>query len=235
MMNDISKINSQHDTLDIFEWTLKALFEGITGIASSDRKDWGLSIGYLCQRLRGGKFLKTLSDEWNKYREKGEIKDDYMSSEQHQACLQEMLDFLDKDSPDEIRFSFLKKILLITATETTSDRNSVIPQQFMKICRSLSSGEILVMQGAYSFFKNSNIDPNDINVQSWLNNVARESGLKYPSLVESHESELERKKIITDRLYSDKSGVKLGKYYRLTDLGYQICKFIESYDSEEKG
>jgi hypothetical protein len=145
-----------------------------------------------------------------------------------------MLDFLDKDSPDEIRFSFLKKIFLITATETASDRNSIIPQQFMKICRCLSSGEILVMQGAYSYLKAGHIDPNDLNTQSWLRNVAKESGLTYPSLVESHESELERKKIIRGRFYSDKSGVTLGDYYRLTELGYQICKFIESYDSEEK-
>jgi hypothetical protein len=231
MTNDISKINSQHDTADILYRTLQGLFEAITGIASSDRKEWGLSIGYLCQRLRGGKFLRTLSDEWNKYREKGKIKDDYMSSEQHQACLQEMLDFLDKDSPDEIRFSFLKKIFLVSATETTSDRNSVIPQQFMKICRNLSSGEILVMQGAYSCLKRGGIDPNDMDVQHWLHNVAKESGLIYPSLVESYDSGLECKKIIMDRILSDRSGIKPGQYYRLTELGYQICKFIESYDS----
>ena len=65
--------------------TLQALTQALTGIATSDRKDLFLSIGYLFQRLRGRTFLEALNKEWERLREKGRIKDDYPGTEQCQA------------------------------------------------------------------------------------------------------------------------------------------------------
>jgi hypothetical protein len=95
--------------IETIKKTYSALVEFLSGIASSDRKDWALSIGYLLQRVRGGEFLNQLLEKIQKYREKGKIKADYLSTSQCLNCLQEVLNFIDQDSPDEVRFNAMKK------------------------------------------------------------------------------------------------------------------------------
>lgn len=216
-----------HDVLGI---SLTNVAEGITGLASSSRQDLTLSIGHLFQKLRGGQFLSTLLDEWNRYREKGRIKDDYQFSEQHKACLQEMLGFLDKDIPDETRFKFMKQIFLVAATETTSDRNSYLPLQFMRIGRTLTSGEILILNATYHFARDTSLWTQDNSASIWLQKIADQSGLKHPELVEVHEDELMKKNLLSKRSSGDRSGVKLGSHYRLTGLGFSFCNFVEHYN-----
>lgn len=232
MANLVSKEKSKDDTSKILTEIAKGLAEGITGVAASERKDLILSIGHLFQRVRSGRFLRTLMDEWDYYREKGRIKDDYIQTEQHQECLQEMLDFLDKDSPDEVRFSVLKKIFLVAATEMKSMRDSVLPQQYMRLCRGLSAGEILVLSTTYHIAQNDVPKQIDSSAVNWLAKIAENSGLKYWELVEIHERNLIEKNLLTRREQADRSGVRLGKHYRLTGLGYEICQFIEGYDKK---
>ena len=192
--------------------------------------DFQLTVGHLLQSLIKGKFLSQLIREWNEYRNKGKIKEDYQTTDQHIECLQELLDFIDSDLPDEKRFSLLKKIFLVTATETISGRDDVLPQQYMQICRKLTSGEVLVLLGIFQFSKSGKIDPNDTGAVSWLSNIAKAANLEYIELVELHERNLIDKNLLTPRMLGDKSGVRLGQHYRLTDLGYEICKFVEKYD-----
>jgi len=206
-----------------------ALAEGLTGIATSDRKELGLSIGYIFQRLRGGQFLSQLTREWKKFQEKGRIKDDYQFTEQHKVCLQEVLDFLDKDSPDEMRFSALKQVFLLAATEEISDRHSILPQQYMKICRTLTSGEILVLNACYQMTQEEEPSKAREPATRWLDKVAKVSGLEHPALVAFHEDELINKKLLSERLGSERGKVFLNPYFRLTSLAYDICKYIESY------
>jgi hypothetical protein len=231
-MANIVPGKSSLDTSDLLSRTIINLTEGITGIAASERKDLYLSLGYIFQRFRSGKFLQTLKNEWDLLREKGRIKDGYMDTEQHQECLQEMLDFLDKDSPDENRFKLLKEIFLAAATELISDRASVLPQQYMKICRALSSGKVLVLLAVFAIAKAGGWDPNDMGAQNWLNQIAEKSALQYTELIEVHERNLIDKNLITPRTHSDNSGVKLGNHFRLSNLGYNICLFIESYEEK---
>lgn len=150
-MNENTPIVKGKDkTFLMLRETAEGLIQGLFGVAASDRKDLILSIGYIFQRARSGTFLNALLKEWERFRERGRIKDDYVNTDQHQECLQEMLDFLDRDSPDSLRFRMLKAIFLGAATETQSTRDSVLPQQYMSICRSLSSGEALVLQATYA-------------------------------------------------------------------------------------
>ena len=216
--------------------TTRALAEALTGIAASSRSELALSIGYIFQRLRGGEFLGTVSGEWEQYREKGRIKPDYDQTEQHKVCLQELLDFLDKDSPDAIRFDTLKKIFLVAATESVEARESLVPQQYMRVARTLTSGELLVLFACYQIFKD---EPNTTwrqeqfpSVGDWLGRIATQSGLRFPELVELHEQGLEAKRLISPRLHSDRSGVQLKPSYRLTTLGVGLCEFIGSYESD---
>lgn len=234
MTNEIEPISFEKDTPALLSTILTNLFEGLTGIAASERKDWSLSLGHILQRMRGGQFLVTLLREWNQYLEKGRIKDDYQRTEQHKSCLQELLDFLDNDSPDELRFSAMKKIFLIAATEEVSDRNGLLPYQYMRICRSLSSGELIVLNSCYrlsgeDWWKNIEVP----STREWLKTVAKETGLDHYELVELHEDSLIKKKLFTARRYGDGSGVSLQPYYRLTQLGYEICRYIDHYEDQQ--
>ena len=221
------------DTSKLLNDTFNGLIAGLSGIVTSDKKEFFLTIGHLLQRIRAGKFLNTLKDEWNYYKEKGKIKDDYQYTEQHYDCLQEMLEFLDKDIPDEIRFNFLKKIFITTATEKMSSRDSNLPQQYLKIGRQLESGEILILSTEYHYTKENKWPKEDANETSkWFNIITKETGLLYNPLVEIYEESLIKKKLIIDRRISDKSMLTLGKYHRLTELGFAICEYIKFYDKD---
>jgi hypothetical protein len=211
--------------------TLQALTEGLTGIASSDRKDLSLSIGYLLQRLRGQSFLEALNAEWQKLREKGRIHADYSQTEQCHACLQEVLDCLDRDSPDKVRFDFIKGVFLVAAQEKRSDRESVLPQQYMWLARQLSSGDILVLSATYQLSIGSAKCTG--SAREWLSEVAKQSGLKHSGLVEIHEKALMEKHLLTGRDNSDRSGVDT-EQYRLTPLAVGLCEFLIDSDLSEK-
>jgi hypothetical protein len=143
------------------------------------------------------------------------------------------LNFLDKDSPDKLRFSVLKQIFLVAATEQLSDRTSFLPRQFMGIARRLSDGEILILNACYRAYK----DEGDVSWQSeqhpsahvWLSKIATTSHLNHSELIELYEETLIEKKLLTPRQHSDRSGVSLKPYYRLTSLGLAFCEFVNAY------
>ena len=170
------------ETSDILDDTALSILEGLTGIAASKKEALILSAGYIFQGLRKGQFLNILLKEWKNYKEKGRIKDDYQYTEQHKTCLQELLDFLDKNLPDEIAFSFLKKIFLVAATESISDRESILPQQYLRICRNLSSGAILVLIRTYKIAKEQKSGLHQLgSARIWLKELAHETALNYPN------------------------------------------------------
>jgi len=220
------------DGEEVFNATLLALTEALTGIMASDKKEWALSIGHLLQRVRGGRFLKTLSDDWMKYRKKGRIKDDYLDTEQGQACLQEILDSLDKESPDEIRFNAMKAVLLAAATETTTNRDSFLPQQFMRVCRTLSSGELIVLGGSLKVYESNHRFGLNVGTHKecrfWAQHVAAETKLTYADLVLSFERSLAAKGLIAENTGSNDRQFLVTEHLRLTEFGYNLCKFVET-------
>ena len=125
-MSEIVPIEKKlSDTSSLLDKTINGMVEGLTGFASSSRKEIVLSAGHLFQNCRNLGFLNGLKVEWDKLREKGKIKDDYMKTEQHKDCLGQLLEALDKDNPDNVRFDILKKIFLVSSTESKSNRDSV--------------------------------------------------------------------------------------------------------------
>lgn len=210
-----------------------AVIEAATGGFASDKKELVRSAGHILQAMLNGNRIETLKSEWDSLREKGRIKDDYQHTEQHHACLQEMLDFLDNDKPDKTRFDFMKKIFLMAATEEVVDRESVLPHQFMRLCRQLSSGEILVLMATYKCVVNGTMKKDSCGINEWLGEIAGMTGLEHRELVFPFQEKLEGLGILSKRTHPDKSGVRLTSKNRLTDLGWSICKFIKQYDESE--
>jgi len=63
----------------------------------------------------------------------------------------------------------------------------------------------------------------------WLHLISEQIGHNIPSLVEVYEENLERLSLITARPHSDRSGIGKSAYFRLTELGYKLCEFINKY------
>lgn len=172
---------------DLLARTGKSVAEGVTGIASSERKDLILSFGHILQRMRGGRFLSAFKEEWDKYKEKGRISDEFEQSEDNWDCLQELLDFVDKDIPDSRRFEAMRNLYLNIAVNSASDMPCVNRQQLMRACRGLSSGELIVLLTAYKLGSQKTKEQWGSQVaSSWLRIVADESGL-HAGLVELNE------------------------------------------------
>ena len=235
MKNIIKKENFEKETSEVLQDTINQIIEGLTGIASSKKEEIILSVGHIFQQMRSGQFLSTLLKEWNEFRDKGKINNDYQNTEQHYSCLSEILDFLDKEIPDKQRFDNLKKILLVASTENISDRNSVLPYYYMKIVRNLSSGAILILFSNYTkYLQNDWVDNGNVSALKWLSDIQQISGLEHKELIEIYEEELIKYKIISHRKYPDDSGVDLKPNYRFSSLGLEICKFISAYDEIKK-
>lgn len=219
------------DSGKLLDLTLTGLVQAVAGIAASEKKDWALSISYLTQRMRGRKFLSQLHEEIRKYQAIGAIKEDYLATEQSYACLQEILDSIDRDSPDQIRVTAMQRVFIAAALEKLSDRNSVLPAQLMRICRSLASGEVLVLSHAYEIFREndnnpSKADPIGNHSNRWREEIAKRSSLMLRELVQIHEEHLVAKQLLSGFTYPDKSGFHMLKHQRLTPLGYELCRFI---------
>ena len=66
----------------------------------------------------------------------------------------------------------------------------------------------------------------------WVNVIREKSGLTFSSLVEIHEQGLIDKRLLSPRIHHDRSGVAVKPYFRLTDLGFQLCSYIENYEEK---
>ena len=218
----MNKLDKWHeDTGEVLKKSLTALTEVIPGIASTDKKELALSVGHVLQSLRKGQFLSKLLEEWNSYRDKGRIKDDYMETEQHMSCLQEILNFIDNDFPDQIRFDAMKKVFLGAASEMQSDRESPLPYEYLKLCRQLSSGDVIVLSTMFTIETDGTLNEKNMNVGgNLIGKIAERSDLRHSELVGIHIDNLSKKGFTTPPQ----------SLPRLTGLGREFCEYILSYE-----
>jgi hypothetical protein len=145
------------------------------------------------------------------------------------------LDFIDHDSPDEVRFSAMQAIFLTTATESLSRRNDPLPQQLLEIARGLSAADVLILSASYDVAQNTNwrearaASTGGIT-QRWQEDVLKRTGLRFGEIVRLRERSLMEKNLLSRQTYGDGSGFELTNNYRLTDLGFCLCQFVQAYD-----
>ena len=100
----------------------------------------------------------------------------------------------------------------------------------MKIARSLSDGEVLLLATIWQIASNHQGEYEPYGAARWIQEVTEASGMRYEELVEIHEQGLMDKRLLSPRQHGDRSGVILNPHYRLTDLGYEVCRFIDKYE-----
>lgn len=230
MIDPKEVIAKKNDVSTILNDTFDGYIDGIVGITSSTKKEIISSLGYLIKKMRVAKFGTALTAEWKSLKERGKIKSKYEQSDQALSCLQEMMDFLDNDGPDETRYQVMRALYLAISTEEKSDRFDPVPYQLMKICRKLSSEAVLLLHATYRIYAEGNYNREDASAVNWLLAVTSGSGLKYRHLIEKAENELMEAGILDKRHLSDGSAVLSIGTFRLTELGIGLCVFIEHYE-----
>lgn len=232
-MNEIKKY--EKTTNNVVKETLENLLQGLTGIAASNKKEIILSVSNIFQNLLAGNRLNAFLFEWNSFVSKGKIKENYQYCEQHKISLLELLKFLENDIADEQRFSFIKKIILVSATEKYSSKDDILPQQYIRIIKDISNVELLILIAAYNASKELNWKDNVTDkkrISDWKNEIIKRSGLIYIEIIDIEVEKLISKNLIIPSDYPDGSGLRLGEYFRMTPLSYNILKFVENYEKE---
>lgn len=195
-----------------------------TGIAGTQRTDWGMSVGRAFQGLIEGKFIQTLSNEVKYFEEQGRIKKDFRSSDTSQMCFAELLKFLEQDIPDPQRLDLLKKIYIVAATEEKSERNSPLPLQFMQLARMLNAGELLVLFSAYQI-RNVAID----SQHEFVKLLIDKTGLMFEDLVSRHFDELFKKRLMREKMPGTGGATSIKSL--MEPFGLAFCEYVEYYDS----
>lgn len=217
-------------TEEVLDETEQALVAGIAGILSSERKDLFLSAGHILQRIRGKSFLEAFREEWGRYVEKGKVKPDFLGSTQQFNSLHELLTALDTPQTDDVTLELLKKIYLVSASDTSLAADSLLPIEYIRLAKKLSGTSLLILFANHrAYTKHGGITSG--GADKWVKLILAESGLQFPSLVENYEQELIDTRLIADRDYSDRSGIRRQETLRLTDLGLSFCEFINKYEA----
>ena len=230
------KIDSIKSIAEFLQQPTLKIAEALTGILSSDLRVIKLSAGRLVQASIKFKLFTQLGKELKEYIEKGKIKENYYATNKNQASLCELLKFIDEEIPDEERFKAMKSIFFTSVSRNVHEKDEELAYELMQICKKLTSGEILVLKAVYDIINDrfapdmASFDLETESASTWLDIIASQIGHNMSSLIEMHEQKLIGLKLITDRVYSDRSGISNTPHFRLTQLGYKLCEFITKYE-----
>lgn len=223
----------QQPTLQIAEF--------LTGVLVSDKKDWKLSAGHLIQATIKGNLLTQLGNEIKKYQSEGKIKENFLETDLNRASFKELLEFLDSEAPDEVRFKAMKSIFFTSLAENDEE---LLAYELMKTCRKLSSMEIQILVANFNItVGKSKPVPHGIEwgsnriISYWASNIAEQIGHHIPEIIFQYEEHLITLQLISRKRYPQVQITNLvatefepTKYFRMTDLGYKLCEFITKYE-----
>lgn len=239
-MNNKSSDNSEKklislktakDIQEFLEEPTVAISEFLTGVLSSGISEYKLSTGRLVQSAIKLRLFTQLGREIKEYQEKGKIKEDYFATNKAQASLLELLQFIDSDIPDEEVFRAMKSIFFTAVSTDATEKEEAMAYQLLQVCKKLTSLEVLILKTCYEIFLE-----NDPKYQAmggydeWEVTVSIRIGYELPELIGASDVKLREMGLLTPRNFSDQSGIRKGKEFRLTRLSLKLCEYINNFD-----
>lgn len=217
------------------EVAIESFVPGATGVIKSALEggaDIVQALSNVIQKSGKEGLLRSLGQEWETFCESGKAKTDFISTESGNACLQELMDFLDKEMPNKTRFDAMKKLYFRAANVETTEADEVRCLQLMKVCRELDATELLILSVAFSeFTRREKATPREREVtgaEEWPKVLAQVSrGSLSVGLIDYYEERLIEKQIIAGRVHSDRSGIKRSEKFRLAPLGMELGELLE--------
>lgn len=179
-----------------------------------------------------GRALQQLAKEIKDLRERGKLADDFAERKYGFQTWVELLQIIDDDSPDEDRLEALKAMFYAANKVNATDGQQIVAYQLFQIAKKLNSNELLVMKAVYALFLKESQFRNT-NFRDWAQAVAGGLGHSVIGLIEVADKPLVDSQLLTGRYHSDLSAISSGNC-RLTDLGMDFCKNIQSYQIDKK-
>ena len=216
--------------------------EVITGILSSETKDWKLSAGKLVQATIKGNLLTQLGREIKKYQTEGIIKEDYFATHKTRVSLYELLKFLDEEIPDEELFRAIKSIFFSGISIKATEQDEALSYEFLQTAKQLSGTEILILKANFDIAEGRASDDVEIRLRqlnlpymrsSWRQIISVQMRYgEFDSVVSKYEINLEMSGLISRRQEDNRfSGdFEPTKKFRLTEFGYKFCQFMTNYE-----
>lgn len=238
--NEVIKLDDEKSVMKFLHEPTLRIAEALTGILASETKDWKLSTGKIVQSFIKGNFFTQLGREIEKYREEGEIKEDYFATHKNRASLYELLKFLDEDVPDEELFIAIKSIFFSGISKESTQLDEALAYEFLQTAKKLSGIEILILKANFELAQKEITDDVDKgylgNAQSkrsaWKVVIAQQMGYgKLHAIITKYEKNLESLGLISSRVGDTRfpDEFEPTQKYRLTEMGYKFCEFITKY------
>jgi len=203
--------------------------EAITGALAMGKRDAILVGGRIIQGALKGDMMRQVSREIEDLVEKGKIKEDYANTKYGFSSLSELLEFIDREIPDEDKFNAIKIMFFSIVHADIKEGEQIQNYQLLQLVKKLTSSQLLILKVAYDFKKVGVYEDAAESASGWLSKISERIGHNIPSLIERDEEILIKEKLISDRILSDRSGVR-PQNARLTDLGLKLCENMEKYN-----
>ena len=213
------------------------IFKGVTQAIIKDPASFAIgavgkvnpALGYAGHAFRSvvrGEFHKRIVADVEQLIHENAIKQEYLESEQAHACFADLLDYIDKISPDPKRYEAIRTAFLKILGRGETGKQAPYAQQMLRVIYGLSAGEITVLGTIYNMGGGGRV-----NGDTWLNEVANKSGLLRSELVAEIEDSLLKKRLILKRNdsrvvseFNQGDVLKWGMRNRLTTLGQEVCE-----------
>lgn len=218
------------------QMVIEQFVPGATGIIKSALDGGGdivQAISNTIQRSGKAGLFQAFLDELEKMKEKGKAPPDFIATETGRSCLQELMDFLEKELPDQARFDAMKSLFFRAADADTDEASKARCLQLMRVCRTLDATELLILSVVYrENQRRRTAKPSEKEVtgsDEWPRVVAAASGTALSiGLVEHYENRLIDKRLIGERQHTDRSGIRHSDQFRLTHLGLELGALLQA-------
>lgn len=225
--SDISKVTDGLNVFDALKAAAKAIGtespEILTGVLATVLPPV-LPIVRLFHAGAKNNLIKQIVIEVEEFRKKGAINEDYLKTDEAHACFSDLLDSIDKISPDPQRYDAIRTAFLKALERRETGHSAPHAQQLLRVIYELSSGEIVVLATIYGMGSPGGRQAANV----WLSEVANKSGILRSEIVEEIEMSLMDKRLIA--LRGDVADpkryqniIQWGVRNRLTSLGQEVC------------
>ena len=229
----LPSFNSSQDVVDFLMKPTIYIAETLTGVLSSGLSEYKLSAGRIVQSAIKARLLTQLGRELEHYQKKGRIKEDYFATNNAQSSLLELLKFIDSDIPDEEVFKAMKSIFFGVVSTDADEAQEHVGYQLLQVCKKLNSMDILVIRACYQVYLKNDERLSSIKSHGdWSKEVSQRIGFGLPELIGISDDKLVEMGILASRQHGDKSGIRAGREFRLTNLGMKLCEYITAWEDE---
>lgn len=228
----LAELKEAKDVISFLEQPTIAIAEALTGILASGLSEYRLSTGRIVQSVIKRNLFTQLGREIKQYQEKGKIKENYFATNKQQATLLELLKFIDNDTPDEEIFKAMKAIYFCGIATDADEKEEEVAYQFLLLCKKLTSMDVLILKTCHKIYTGEITGVNTaINSHGdWVGVVSDKIGYDLPELVSAADDKLVELGLLSGRGYSDKSGIRPGRDFRLTKLSIKLMDYIAKWE-----